>query len=317
MQQYMSEIRELVNKPRNHYRFSRSTGMFNQLCSSMDVVEDTILAIEAFENSAYGKDISALYLATYGLFQVLFVQQDAVFHLAEALGTSKTEEQYLNTYPRLKEVRTLRNITTGHPTKKREGKNAKSYHFISQITLNETGFSLLSYSDNGQQSYREIMFSDVIAKQKEGIAAILEEIRNMLELEEIAHKEKFKMEKLSLFFQKIAYPLEKLNQGTHERGNKSDLAMGLFGLASIEDLLKNFKKAAELRVGSLKVFGLEELYRELEYPLDELRQFFSSSKDGQEPSIDIRTAQIFAYFIRNKIYELRDAAKEIDEDYET
>ena len=57
----------------------------NKLCSALDIIEDTTLAIKSFQSCEWTtKAIGMKYLLIYGLLQALFVQQDAlvfgIFH---------------------------------------------------------------------------------------------------------------------------------------------------------------------------------------------------------------------------------------------
>ncbi len=50
----------------------------------------------------------------------------------------------------------------------------------------------------------------------------------------------------------------------------------------------------------------------MEYPLQELLSYWV----GSGSLTDSRAAEIFAYFLRDKVLKLRESAKELDEEYE-
>ncbi|MEA2583880.1 MAG: hypothetical protein QOF33_1965, partial [Thermomicrobiales bacterium] len=119
MHAHTAKIRDHINGPRLNYILSRNSGKWNQLCSSLDIVEDTQLAIDAYcaaDDSADGtnRNVGQQYLALYGLLQALFLQQDASAHLCEALDIPFD----LKDFPRLDAIRDVRNASIGHPTKK-------------------------------------------------------------------------------------------------------------------------------------------------------------------------------------------------------
>jgi hypothetical protein len=60
---------------------------------------------------------------------------------------------------------------------------------------------------------------------------------------------------------------------------------------------------------------IEGLYEELSYPISELEAYFQHLEQGQKPNINEKTADIFAFFVTKKFDELKDGAKEVDEDY--
>ncbi len=71
----------------------------------------------------------------------MFVQQDAISHLAEALGIEYTPD------PLLARIREIRNSSIGHPTKRKGG---VEFNFISRITMNKSGFQLKRFFNKNQ-----------------------------------------------------------------------------------------------------------------------------------------------------------------------
>jgi len=63
---YTEELRLFINKPRIQYRLLKKRPLWFQLCSSLDTIEDTELAIDSYLSSEFEKD-GELYLAIYGL----------------------------------------------------------------------------------------------------------------------------------------------------------------------------------------------------------------------------------------------------------
>ena len=77
------QIRKLINSPQKHYELRQNKALFSQLCSSLDVIEDTEAAITAYTEKDFGEDKPSHYLAVYCLLQAIYVQQDAVINLCE------------------------------------------------------------------------------------------------------------------------------------------------------------------------------------------------------------------------------------------
>src|SRR5512140_1296602 len=99
---------------RQEKKLRRNLARWNQFRSSLDAIRQTHRAIEAYNRSNGDLTEDQRYLAIYGLLQALVVQQDAIGHLAEALGTKPV---HMNRHKRLEEIRNIRNWTVGHPTK--------------------------------------------------------------------------------------------------------------------------------------------------------------------------------------------------------
>lgn len=66
MYKYTQEIRKFINKPRKQYILLKNHKFWNQLCSSLDVIEDSDLAIDAYLNMEFSKDDGEKYLRLYG-----------------------------------------------------------------------------------------------------------------------------------------------------------------------------------------------------------------------------------------------------------
>ena len=208
------QIREYINNPRKHYELRQNKALFFQLCSSLDVVGDTEEAIVAFENKEFGESIAAHYLAVYGFLQAIYVQQDAVDCLCESLSIPER----INRYPNLLEIRYIRNDTVGHPTKRDKPKSKPAtFNFISRLTKH-MNFTLVSFSGDGNSKTRKINIPEIIVEQRKYIAEILSTIVASLEAEEKAHKDLFRMEKLSIIFSNsLIYNFEKIFEAYIEK----------------------------------------------------------------------------------------------------
>ena len=171
----LAKTRELVNEPETKSRLMKNQAMSRQLASSLDAIGDCEMAIIAYlseptegsENPV--EDLGARYLKTYGVLQALFVQQDALVTLLESLDVSFD----LDDYPDLRNIREIRNRSTGHPTKIERGKRI-SYHGIVQISLKDESFQFYSDSEDGEWELQSINVPRLIAEQGACAAQILE-----------------------------------------------------------------------------------------------------------------------------------------------
>ncbi len=162
-------LRDTVNIKKIQYRLTRDTRLWHQLCSSMDAIGDTNIAISAYLNFHPVQDIGCRYLIAYGLLQVLFVQQDAVQHAAEAIGISYE-------FPKdLKYIRKIRNEAIGHPTKKGWNENTNSFG-ISRISLCHEGFTLYSFDQDHADNFKPIRFQDLISEQTTAVSQAIEQM---------------------------------------------------------------------------------------------------------------------------------------------
>ncbi|MBA7691897.1 hypothetical protein ES703_100452 [subsurface metagenome] len=304
---YTQEIRDIINEPRKQFHLIKNKKFWNQLCSSLDVIEDCDLAITAYIDGDFGTDHGEKYLKLYGILQALFLQQDAVANLCESLGLPNG----LSSHPKLKDIRDIRNDSVGHPTKR--GK-FKSYHFIARTSIEKPGFTLVSDFENCETKSRDISVIDLIKDQRKYLTGILKNVINILRTEEKEHKEKFKMEKLEAIFPKtLSYYFQKI----FENIGKTECAqLGLMDVKLINGVMEKLKEALQNRGIEIDTYdSFKYLYEELEYPIMELKLYFESIITKEEPRINEKAAYIFAYFIREQLFELKKIANEIDDEY--
>ena len=84
-----------------------------QIYSSFDALEDCQEGIDFYLQSSDTDKVGEKYLRIYGLLQILYVQQDALNNICEALKLSISHKDDEN----LKKIRHIRNLSVGHPTK--------------------------------------------------------------------------------------------------------------------------------------------------------------------------------------------------------
>jgi hypothetical protein len=311
IQQQSKQVRDFINNPRKHYELRQNRAKFFQLCSSLDVIEDTEEAVTAYMAKEFGESKSAHYLAIYGLLQAIYVQQDAVINLCESLGI----QEKIDSYPKLKKIREIRNDIVGHPTKRdmRKGQPT-SYHHLARITLTQSGFKVASYfADGSPTKFREIDTPNLVAEQRRFISTILAALIGNLETEEETHKAKFRMEKLvRMFPDGFTYSFEKLFEGVI----RDDYAeLGVAHLEQIGEVIQDFRAAIGKRDMDFYE-SLQDEYVLIEHAVLQLRKYFRGKIDGKGLEVEKASARIFAAFLQNQVDDLKGYAKQIDGDYE-
>jgi len=182
------KIRDFINNPRIQHALLQDSAAWNLLCSCLDTIGDTELAIDAYNASENLDSHGAAYLIVYGVLQALFIQQDAVENLCQALVISYVRDQHI------KEIREIRNDSAGHPTKRddlkdRKNKKGVSYNFITRSSLTKSGFDLMTtYPDNEIPLFRHISIPSLIASQRKILRSVLSEVLKKLKSEEAEHR---------------------------------------------------------------------------------------------------------------------------------
>lgn len=185
-------IRDLINDTKKQSTLLKDHTKWNMLCASLDAIEDSHSAIQAYSEIEPPSDDGKKYLYLYGLLQALFLQQDAGQHIALALGISYTLPQ------ELKEIREVRNDTIGHPTKRSRKNLPASYCVIVQMSISKGGFQYLRYEptdENTNHHFHSVNLIEVIDTQKRLIEHLLEQVCVALEVEENEHRMNFRDKK--------------------------------------------------------------------------------------------------------------------------
>ena len=234
------DVREFTNTGRHQVGLLNAKGTWNQICSSLDVIGDTVLSIRDYISSPYPATDGLKYIYTYGILQSLFLQQDAVRHLSEAFDVPHVLSE------KLMKVREIRNSAIGHPTKQQVRKST-NYSYISRISLAKGGFTLMRSSAENDAQFIDIDMMSIIAEQSADIETYLSLVSEKLKEADRMHRQKFG-EKLiaDIFHSSTSYLFEKVSQGIHlpSDGNRS---FGLSMLGSIEKMYADFKTALEER----------------------------------------------------------------------
>lgn len=296
------EIRDFITSPRKRALLEKERAAWHKLISSLDVIGDTEQALDEYltmdEPATYG----GKYLTLYGVLQALFIQQDAVEHLSEALGLPYAVD------PQIKQIREIRNDSSGHPTKR--GKD-KAFNRISRISMRGRSYTLATSYPDADTKFTAIDVPKLIEAQRAILHQTLSDVIEKLREEEMKHREEFRDTKLvDLFSRSLGYDCEKIGEAI-DGGLPADFGAGL--VVSMLDSIKAFKEELERR-GVLEAYGdaVGEYSRQLEYPLNELRRYFESPAESRLNASD---ADIFLSYVRKHMGEFVQMAEEIDEEY--
>lgn len=305
----ITEITQLTESVRNHINTHRyqivllkDSGNWNQICSSLDVVGDSLLAIESYHKGNYPDDLGLKYVYTYGVLQALFLLQDAVRHLSEAFAITYQPSQILL------DIRNMRNAAIGHPTKQ-DHKGQRYYNYISRISMAKNGFDLLRHSRPGQYDVLRIDLTSATKDQLQGITDSFRQIVSKLEEADRMHREKYQDSPLeNIFHSAMGYFFEKIGQGIHSH-SYGDREFGHAHVRLVRKTYEEFKTALQDRneLNSYTEFDLDEYF----HALRKLDGYLG----GTDNTMEEADARIYLSYLRNEHDHFVQIAKEIDEDY--
>jgi len=312
IQQLELQMRDFLNAPRRQTAILRNKATWAMLCSALDVIGDTELAMEAYlkgcdqsqgtqQRHNHSIETGTLYLNLYGILQVLFVQQDAVQHLAEALGIDYAHD------PVLKNVRENRNDAIGHPTKRARG---KAFNAISRLTLSRISFELWTWSSDGASEVKTINVPEIITAQRRAISTALTGMLTELREDEMAHRNKFRGTKVAdAFPPTLKYSHQMITDSIDGR------MPGWFGAGILEELVgyvAKFKEELSRRDALDAYYDITHECDVLEEPIAELLRYLSHPQDSR---LNHQDATIVHSLINNRLKELVEMAAAIDNEY--
>lgn len=175
------QIRNQINEPSKRDSLLNKPDLieWNKLCSALDVIGDTELALDAYLEHPEVESLGLRYLFVYGVLQLLQTQQDVAAHLCDSLNikiTSKTK---------IPSICAIRSTAVAHPASRQENKVFKS-GFIEQCSLSHRGFTLLTvYSDGKESNFERVDIPALIQEQRTVLIQALSNIVEELDQEAI------------------------------------------------------------------------------------------------------------------------------------
>jgi len=313
----MSWVRDFIQHPRRLGPLIEDEPGWNVLTSAMDHISDTEEAIESYLANT-DESVGTRYLVLYGVLQAMYMQQDALEGLVRLLtaeGKYKIEQE-----PEAARIRQVRHDAVGHPTKqggtgiKSNGqRNEQVSHAIVRHSMETARFEVMRSSNLSAPRIIKIDMLQLIDTNRELARRVLLRVKTRLEELEMAHREEFKSEKLrDIFHSSMGYLFQKIF-GAIDSPNAGNAVLGPICLKEVFDHFNEFKNALQRR-GSLPEGNNLDMYLdEAEYALTELLGYFSNNGLlAHQP----RAAEVFTFYAKHKMEELKTIAGQIDDEYE-
>lgn len=296
-------VRDHINTHRYQSVLLDDSGIWNQICSSLDVIGDSLYAVESYDAAPFPEDIGLKYIYTYGILQALFLMQDALRHLSEAFNIP------YELTGALREIRNSRNASIGHPTKQ-DQKGRRYYNYISRISMAKSGFDLMRSSGDREHTFTRIDIARACSDQLQGVIEAYRKIVEKLEEVDRMHKEKFKDTPLAdIFHSAMGYFFEKISQGIHAH-SYGDREFGRSHVGLVRETYGKFKAAlvARSELNDYTEFDLNEYA----HAIERLDEYLS----GGETSMKEADARIYLSYLRHEHKHFVQIANEIDAEYQ-
>ena len=199
LRERIDEIQDLVDEPRKQHSLNRGSASFLMFQSCIGAIKITEMALESYlKRNAGSSDVGMEFLNMFGVLQALYVQQDAVRNLHEALDIPYTMD------PSIETIRGIRHNAAGHPTNRDRG-GKKAFNFFNVWNFELHGFELITGFPSGTPGDRIpkrtlISLSCFIDTQKNVFREVLDNVIAILKEEQVAHRKKFAGKTLTSVF---------------------------------------------------------------------------------------------------------------------
>ena len=289
-------------KVRKEVRTNRDN--WDQICSSSDAINDTVRAIESYVKSDYPEDdVGRQYISIYGLFQALYLQQDAVENLFKTLHKcyQQSEGFCYKRSDELKEVRLLRNETIGHPTRTHSG----IFTYINRGSLNKWHFERLRSSKTEGNEFLSVDLFSVMKKQALAIKNDLEILVKEINEADRMDYEKYKNRLAAICGGNIEYLLQTVAEGISSPLDH-DRIRGLDSLGTIEGKYSEFEAGMKER-GLIDFYELEDYKRAISV----LKEYLA----GEKVAMKEEDARIYYFYLEKQHEYFKEMVEEIDSQY--
>jgi len=209
----IEQIRDLINDTHLKNQLSSQPEKWHIICSAMDAIEDSDLAINKYQKSEIDKskgdwqhNYGTLYIYIYGVLQALYIQQDAVMLLLIQLNLKNIWDEFSN---QLSEIRDVRNNAIGHPVFR---KGIRTSNFISRSEMSLKSFTMLVSSTKESWKVEHIEVHKLIATQIQIIKLCLEKTVLALRNSINDFRTEYMVDKLSELFKMKDWHFSKIHE---------------------------------------------------------------------------------------------------------
>ncbi|HSW92048.1 MAG TPA: hypothetical protein VLG09_05365 [Candidatus Saccharimonadales bacterium] len=295
------DIRRLANTPVFIQNIKRHRFNWDLTWAAMDTIEDTELAINSFADSKSKGGRGVEYLRIYGLFQAIFMQQDAVRNLAEGLSLPGLN---ITTDAEASEVREIRNKYFGHHKYQRKG--ITTYHGISRMTVGDDSITAWTYPNF---STEDINLKNAVEANEKYISKSLESVLVNMKKKKSEYVSKIKDQ---LSEDKQSYAFEKIFSWVY--GETADrCVMTGAGLRVIRSSINELEVGLKARYEDLSGIGdLERTIKKTLYILDILDKLFKNNPNGMGGDFN---SEIYVESLDNSFSELIDICIEANVEF--
>jgi hypothetical protein len=296
-------LNKTIHEPLYHNFYNIPNELkYNQTFTSIDLIEDSQIAIEEFESAESLEKQGRSTLLIYGLLQSLFLQQDGLYHLYKCVVNENIKQtDFFDIFSFDKNIREVRNDIAGHPTNR---KNTEFY-FIAKGPISKYRFTYAGYTPTFRTV--EVDLKTFITKQLEFTINVLqsveENILNKIEMKKGEHKDKSLKEMIVGADRNIQLIY---------RGIRDDEKnfQGEWGISGLKDAIEEIRKELNIRYNENLPIGISEAFRLIDYIILRFNQWWT-----ERTLLRNDDAEIFLDSLEKQLNELKEMLLEIDQEF--
>lgn len=296
------KIRNLANSSIFIDNIKRFDLNWDLVWAAMDTIEDTSFAIEAYRNESNSSNQGLEYLKVYGLFQAIFMQQDAVRNFAEGFKLNRIN---ISTGTDAKDVRELRNKYFGHHKYERKGKPT-TYHGIARMSVGDDSIMAWTYPNFSTEN---IDIKYAITVNRKYIIDSLDRVLNDIKKKRTDYVKQFQNKMTE---DKQGYSFEKLYSWVY--GDTADrTAMTDFSLRNIRQQIDSIEQGLKERYDNIKDIGdAERVIEKARFALDHLVGQFDNLPNGAKGNFEV---EIYADSLNSSFNDLIDTCISVNKTF--
>jgi hypothetical protein len=297
-------LNEAIHQPLYHNFYNIPNEFkYNQTFTSIDLIEDSQIAIEEFESAeSLGKQGRST-LLIYGLLQSLFLQQDGLYHLYKCVVDENIKPaNFFDIFSFDKEIREVRNDIAGHPTNR---KNTKEFYFIDKGSISKERFKYAGYTPKFRSV--DVDLKTCINKQLEFTGNVLEAVREDILKKIEMKKDEHKHKSLKEMIVGIDRNIQLIYSGIRDEERNFQ---GEWGISGLKDAINEIRNELNSRYNHNFPGGISEAFRLIDYIIYRFNQW---STEGTLLRND--DAEIFLDSLDKQLSELEEMLIEIDEEF--
>lgn len=298
-----NNLNRAIHEPLYHNFYNISNELkYNQTYTSIDLIEDSQIAIEEFENAKSDGKQGRSILLIYGLLQSFFLQQDGLYHLYKCVINDKIKlTEFFDLFSFDKEIREVRNDIAGHPT----NRNKTEFYFIAKGATSKYRFTYAGYTPNFRKV--EVDLKAFISKQFEFVFRVLLTIQDDIKKKIGMKKGEHKNMKLCEMIVGVDRNIQLIYRGI--RDNERSF-QGKWGISGVKDSIDKIRNQLNLRYNKNLPIGFSEALRKIDYIIHRFNQWWT-----ENTFLGNDDAEIFLDSLDKQLNELKEMLIETDEEF--